>query len=567
MCSAEGGHDVILVAGTSGTGTPQAALELCRWSQGYAESGESLSLLHENEFKYESVLFDVYKRATGEDHSDDPIGVLLQLAKPILVDYFRRAVQEIRSRLNGLPSPRRRVILPVHLVWHHPKQREYIGVLDSFNIADQLGPHQVSHVLCLIDDVHDCYKRLRKPGTLWDRRVAGLPPSDARRGHAFRRHTHLLEWRAREIAAAESLASRLGCPFTLLAVKHPIRVAYDCVRNRPQAYLSHPISEPRRLQASTQPKNHSLDADFRTALWDFQRELSRKIPLLQPTCIDEYRRPREQEGRLVLPQRFYPRDQYADSLYDIDHCDDDVIYDDLDRHDVPNQKETNTAIELGRAALGIIENQVTARDLRLVEQSRHLIVYRPRFNGNVSKGVDAEIRRFRELAAWRAGDLDASPGFIVILDSEQDRDKYAPRQLVEALVEAAEEWRFSVTLEKKSVADYLLKLSDETCNEINAIPATPESEAILAAVGSVLADLALGPNWTIDEFTEPEPLNQERGYTGDQGRMRAFGSWLAQRIAPFERDPRYHSDRRILIGSRTAAELAEEVLCQLQILT
>ena len=40
-----------------------------------------------------------------------------------------------------------------------------------------------------------------------------------------------------------------------------------------------------------------------------------------------------------------------------------------------------------------INNQIKSRDYTLVDTATHLAVYRPYFNGKLSKGVDAEVKR------------------------------------------------------------------------------------------------------------------------------------------------------------------------------
>lgn len=63
---------------------------------------------------------------------------------------------------------------------------------------------------------------------------------------------------------------------------------------------------------------------------------------------------------------------------------------DIPKHEV---KEVLAASRNGKKAVQAdVGNQITSRDLQLVELARHLAVYRPRMGGHMSLGVDAEIK-------------------------------------------------------------------------------------------------------------------------------------------------------------------------------
>lgn len=546
----------MLVAGIPGTEPPDAADRLIEWANQHGENTLQLSLLDPRFRKFESVLLQVYNESEANPQPAQYIPLMLSLPKPILRAYWEKALQRVREMLDGSPAPPSVVLLPIHLVWYHHRHREYIGVLDTIDLPGQLCPHRIRHVLCLIDDIHDVYKRLRRPGALWDRHAASLTETSARRGHAFRRHIRILEWRAREISAAESLAGRLDCPFTLLATKHPCKVAFLCLCGDPQVYFSHPITEPRRLASSEVEANNTLDSDFRQTLWSLQQELSKHIALLQPTCIDEYRIVHA-PAVPALGSRFYAHDRYTDSLYNPDECDDNVIYDDLsaDPHDL-TEIEIEVARDLATAASTFVENQVTARDLQLVSQSKHLLVYRPRFNGNLSGGVLEEIAHFRQVRDFRS-DLE---GRIIFLDSSTDRSLFAPRQLLEAFTHASVNGTWSPTLEEHCIADYLTHLSASTRDQINDLTVTSGVDSMERVIESVLRDLGLDPTWRLDRAGESVPLSDAHTFTRQQLSRGRFLETCIASITPFEMIPDYRCDQTIMIDGKTNRELVEEIL-------
>ncbi|MGH7931180.1 MAG: hypothetical protein ACREQV_25700 [Candidatus Binatia bacterium] len=223
------------------------------------------------------------------------------------------------------------------------------------------------------------------------------------------------------------------------------------------------------------------------------------MTLFQPTTIDEYRIQTDTVPRLTA--RFYPHSHYEDNtLYSPVTGDaNDVIFDDLPKKTtrVVKGSRLHVARYLAAIALQHIEPQVTARDHQLVVQSEYLIVYRPKFNGNLAGGVKREMEYFDRLA-----ELGLAKQAVIVLTTEEDEARFLPRVFLERMIAAASDGTWSVPLDSGQVIDYQAGLTIATENLIRTAFSTRESSDAAAAVEAVLADLRLSPDWSASTTAE-----------------------------------------------------------------
>ena len=198
-------------------------------------------------------------------------------------------------------------VVCMHLTWYNSTWKEFFSPVNILSLASEDFP--ICHVVVLIDDVYDMFRRLQRPQSLYDdvtmrpteqiveklskplRRPPEGPetgPHDSQasdgisavsdattasesdavariRAQAVERALgELLSWRQAEMVRAESVARTLGCDLTLFATKHT-RASLRLLAERPdtpRVYLSHRISEPRRAVILSGPH-----ADPEAAAW------------------------------------------------------------------------------------------------------------------------------------------------------------------------------------------------------------------------------------------------------------------------------------------------------------
>lgn len=333
------------------------------------------------------------------------------------------------------------IVLAAHMCFYHQQSREFVPLVDADLLAGEFKPDVI---VTLVDDVEHMFERLREPGQMYaNHNYEGFGGV----AQACRDLSQLVHWRASETAFAKSFAKTCArsrkCDHFLLAVKHPVSTLETLLfePDRPRAYLSHAISEPRR----------SLAAGDRAAFDAFCEELERvsvvlraRAVLFEPTAIDEFRFRQflveDSQGEVGDPIRLpatterWQRFNGGEHLLwsEIEDDDDNPVdpkghfkAEQLDEFEAAKKtlgKEDPLASRKTRAAkkaesvlrrlvevesathvvgslVSDIGRSVTSRDLKLVEQTDHLIVVRPLFNGNGSGGVGKEIRQHCRLYA------------------------------------------------------------------------------------------------------------------------------------------------------------------------
>lgn len=540
---------IVLVAGTPGTDTDVAVRQIVDYADATGQRGKWIKC-----DKFEKVLLEAHNEANPGDHLVDIIP-LLERPKAALRHLWRSAGKRLCSKLSEVGPERNVLLVPIHLVWFNHHVRDYINVIDA-ELVRCIAEVGIHHVLCLIDDVNDVYSRLAEAKRLYDPRLFPLTPQEEQEGFVLIRFLELLEWRRREIAEAEALADHLATPFTLLATKHQKSVGYRCVNGEPQAYLSHPITELRRLERSRHKDNVALNQEVREWLWEFQQALSRHVPLLQPTCIDEYRRD-EMDTGIGFGPRFYDPKRYVDGLVKPAVQADREVF-------APSNDETSP--QIARAFSRLVESQVryqvTSRDLQLVAQAPYLILFRPHFNGDLPGGVWEEIAEFVKIGPYSK----YKDRRIFVLESETDRSRIPPRQFLERLVKATRRRRWSGELHRDHVCDYLAQLSSETCDQITQAARTENSDMAGEALANLLRDLEMPKAWELlKEDTGPQkPLSDAENFPRRVADIGEFLTSLLDTGAASEVLLAKDLTTRIAIDGKRPDELADELVKQIR---
>lgn len=249
--------------------------------------------------------------------------------------------------------------------WHEGELFQHIDLSALRSLKPTL-------VVTLIDDVFDVHTRIlnREKAHGRDASKISLP--------------QLLTWRSVEISIGDIIAQNLFedrvLPHIVLSVKHSALTLYRLLfeRSSTPVYASFPISRAREPRAGISPQDRRTFVNevdnFRHALIDAG------YPLLDPLTIDEIRFP--------LGADDYPR-------WELDN-DPSSSYAPM----VPAEPELHkrTLKEIGDPAIRAVfttetMEQVTPRDLRMIDASWAVAAYRPQaFDGTHSGGTFEELR-------------------------------------------------------------------------------------------------------------------------------------------------------------------------------
>ncbi|MYD28905.1 MAG: hypothetical protein F4X03_08355 [Dehalococcoidia bacterium] len=275
--------------------------------------------------------------------------------------------------------------------------------------------------MTLVDDIYDVHHSLI--GGTEDVGMLDPPPTLEAAVHDL---MQILDWRSVEGMLASGLSSSTGKPHYQFAVKHPAATFYDMLYTDKQVvYLSHPISEIRRLFAAGQ---RSEAVEFVRNMQSHVSRLCGSATVIEPTAVDEWR---FADGSANLSPRWPFGPDERDLLY--------VPPGPLQPAAVPfafpagwNEDERDVLAAGDAVALlqKAIERQINARDHTLVEETDRIACYRPLFNGNASRGVEEELRHFAGLVRLGLRNGQTS----VVLMRDEDRKAFAQRTLIERLL-------------------------------------------------------------------------------------------------------------------------------------
>lgn len=267
---------------------------------------------------------------------------------------WRRGFNEILGKIRT--NRHRDIFLSMHLTFYRDS--------NFFSPVDWrlLRRFDADAVVILIDDIYDVWKRIED-------RTARNPASASH----FRLR-EILAWRSVESLIADSLPlvlRRPGFRGFVVAVKHPAQMLYRLLYEPTAArvYASFPISKTRGRPAR------------RAEIDSFRNALHRRFCVFDPLMIDEKMlimlangQRRGKRVRVMVSDRWpvnvqgqmCPTEQ---RLYPIVIPRDQI-------------EEVTTAIN----------NQIRARDYKLIRQAECLAVYRPYYGASVHEGVSAEIK-------------------------------------------------------------------------------------------------------------------------------------------------------------------------------
>lgn len=307
------------------------------------------------------------------------------LQQVIWIEAFNKILEEVEMELKERPNAN--IFIIMHSVFFHKKTQEYLSIVN----LDLLKKFSPDKIITLIDDICDIRRRLSSDeNDIFFERSESSTPSDERMEIAFQLR-RVLDWRSKEIMMSRFIAKELKIVNNVFAMKHPWDTLYNlALKDKPTVYLSHPISEPRRLEMNSQVGEYNK---IKNEISQISDSLCESFTTFLPTTIDEFRINKFMDK---IPNEYYTslgtrwdKEKYIDPkemLYSVSGFnDEDALW--------KSSTERTMDLEFNyiiKSLNDMISSQVTSRDYMLVEQSRVLVVYRPLYNGNASGGVQEE---------------------------------------------------------------------------------------------------------------------------------------------------------------------------------
>lgn len=342
-----------------------------------------------------------------------------------------RSIVETRSRLRTKANI---AILTFHPVLYHQVTREFVTPYLAVSLADCLKKLRfgLSFVVSIHEDIYEVYRHLLASGKLF---TPTLPRSrdPIRDLHEERL---LLDWRDRELAAAKSLAAGLKTRHFLFHQKGRRTSLWDIIGKKIRStYFSHPISQPRRdLTGKSHPDKCKIPdiergREFIKECEDFADKISRHIPIVEPTAIDELRldaKQLENVRDIDLRAQILPPLSDRWPAGDSDHVGERVDSDVYDRPFMRVPQGTfervtfsETPLATLTSALQMIEfeilRQIAVRDYTLAEQCDLVLAYRP-FTLPDSPEPSGGVRKEMEVVQIKVGlgRATCKPALIVL---------------------------------------------------------------------------------------------------------------------------------------------------------
>jgi len=339
---------------------------------------------------------------------------ILMLPTPALYNLWEKAFKSVLKTIEDRENKNKDIFINLHACFYRHRTVEYLSLAKT-KLIKRFRPDLF---ITLIDDIYDIHDRLRGPHQIFAPSYGGAKEPVG----AILELMRILDWRAKEIMMTRHFANELGVPNYVFAVKHSYETLDKLIfGDKPKFYISHPISEVRRLQKKGEKEkaNQIIEAIHR-----LESKLSSKFVSFLPTTIDELRIQQEERDKKTV---YMPK---LMSRWDLERYQNPInllfIPPPKRKSDPLWEKENKHSRELHlllKALFEHIEVQVSSRDHKLVEQSNFLFVYRPCFNGNVSGGVMEEILYYTKLT----GRSSNKKCFIYM--PTEDQNKLKIRQL------------------------------------------------------------------------------------------------------------------------------------------
>ncbi|TFF85564.1 MAG: hypothetical protein EU518_00950 [Promethearchaeota archaeon] len=337
---------------------------------------------------YQSIsIEETMSELSGRDFRKEILKEKLSYQYKLWADSFKEILRRIENDNDS------GFFVNLHGIFYHQDKREYVSVID-YNLIQKLK-NRIKFLIVFIDDIYDIYQRLLGENEMFHEIMLNERPLDALFESIFNLKS-LLEWRQIEITISRIISRMLGIRMFIIATKHPTYMIKRLVENELNDlefyYISHPISEIRRNSNTTY---ETYPGELNMFIQDIKK-YPQKIFFL-PTTIDEYRI--QNENELIIPE-FYPRwplhfdkAELINGSFSLDLSNPNPL-NPLNLDYNGSQKEIKESISiLLKLLLNSLYNQITSRDLSLVEQSTNgLILYRPDYPSEYSGGVVRELR-------------------------------------------------------------------------------------------------------------------------------------------------------------------------------
>jgi len=392
--------------------------------------------------KIEDVLKEIYLEEHKEKSDSSALWMedILMLPPPALCVLWERAFESVLNTTEAEENKNNDIFINFHACFYLHRIVEYLSPVKT-KLLKRFRPDKF---ITLIDDIYDIHDRLREPDQIFDLSNAGATEPV----EVILELMRILDWRAKEIMMTRHFAAELdGVPHYVFAVKH----SYDTLdklifENKPIFYISHSITEVRRLQK----RGEKEEADQMIGtIHRIENKASSEFVSFLPTTIDELRiqkgKKRDEKTDVYMP-KLSPRwdlEKYQKPI--------NLLYippPEGKNNDPLWEKESEYSEELNlllKALFDHIAVQVSSRDHKLVGQSDFIFVYRPCHNGNASQGVLEEINYYTLLAGSR------SDKYCFIYMPIEDQNKLRIRQLEATLENKITDKKIAYRNEKKPI--------------------------------------------------------------------------------------------------------------------
>ncbi|GGP21438.1 hypothetical protein GCM10007981_13260 [Thermocladium modestius] len=232
-------------------------------------------------------------------------------------------------------------LIGMHLTYF--RHNSYWSLVD----VNMLKELKLNALITLIDDAY----------SVWSRIVQ----REARERHGvYMRLRDVFIWRTVETMMGDAIATALGVPHYVVAIKHPVDTFYKLLfTDLPKAYLSHPITHVRSNGKAVEE------------IMQFAKRLRGVAAVFEPTTIDE-----AIIGNVVIRKELrWPTEV------------------DLDQYPIELNKEEVEEVTAKNPITkrDLIQDQIMKRDYRYIQQSDMVVAYRPRYGGVLSRGVLSEV--------------------------------------------------------------------------------------------------------------------------------------------------------------------------------
>ena len=280
----------------------------------------------------------------------------------------------IASKIDKRPENTTEIFLNMHLSYFRNSEFYPPFIPLYFNQLFTKFPNSEVRIITLIDDVFSIWNKIKDKESkgflntqLTLREILAWRSLESLRSEAIKQHLFITEEGSRRISNF------------VVSTRHPYSTFYNLIfePNPSRIYLSFPISETRK-----NPDDISDINGFRKEMYDIGSE--KGVAIFDPVAIDE----------LAMKNAL-------DESISKDKDTDMVTISNNHRwpFEIPETlaEDVHWPITIPRNQIEEIipdvNNQIASRDFTLVDSSLFLAVYRPIFNGILSRGVDAEIKR------------------------------------------------------------------------------------------------------------------------------------------------------------------------------